>query len=354
MPEPLISLPEALPEPAWAPPSRFQLGDPRWFLELRHLPWPPDWAAYFGREGPLHVELGFGDGAFLAALARRMPEANLVGVERALEPIRWALRRLRREGLTHVRLVWGDAFAALAFLFRPGSVAGLYINFPDPWPKARHHHRRLLTPGFLHLAAHRLQPGGTLTIATDDADYALWIAEALERTPGMASVFPTPWVNALPDREPTRYERKAIATGRACFYFVWRRIGSVPPPILPQMMQGEASMPHRIWKGEPELSRVAEALRGRMWKDGETIWRVCELYRSLEGEGLLVELLIAEGQWVERVALRFQPHGPGAWILKPAEIGGVRPTTALKMGVQAVAQAIEEAAPGLQVLSSTI
>lgn len=336
------------------PPARFQLGDPRWLLELRHLPWPMDWAAGFGRDGPLHVELGFGDGAFLAALARRMPEANCVGVERALEPTRWALKRLRREGLRNVRLVLGDAFAALAFLFPPGSIAGLYINFPDPWPKARHHHRRLLTPAFLQLAAHRLQPEGTILIATDDADYALWIAEALKETPGLESAFETPWVHALPDREPTRYERKAIAAGRICFYFVWRRVGPAPAPSLPRIMRSEEAMPHRIWKGSPELPQVVEALRGRLWQDGETVWRVKGLYRPLDEDGLLIELLMAEGQWVETVALRFQPHGSGAWILKPAEIGGVRPTEALKMGVQAIARVIEEATPGLQVLSSTI
>lgn len=113
-------------------------------------------------------------------------------------------------------------------------------------------------------------------------------------------------------------------------------------------------MPHRIWKGTPELSRVIEILRGRLWQDGETIWRVKGLYRPVAEEGLLIELLMAEGQWVEQVALRFQPHGSGVWILKPAEIGGIRPTEALKMGVQAVARAIEEATPEFQVLSSTI
>ncbi|WP_352428319.1 tRNA (guanosine(46)-N7)-methyltransferase TrmB [Thermoflexus sp.] len=335
-------------------PPRFRLGDPQWLLELRHLPWPVDWAACFGREGPLHVELGFGDGAFLAALARRLPEANLVGVERALEPTRWALRRLRREGLSHVRLVLGEAFAALAVLFPPDSIAGLHINFPDPWPKARHHHRRLLTPAFLHLAAHRLRPGGAVTIATDDPDYAGWIAEALAGTPGLHSRFETAWVPALPDREPTRYERKAQVAGRACFYFVWERIGPVPPPPLPRMWTPEGTMPHRIWKGDPDLPKIEEALRGRLWQDGEAIWRVVALYRPVEGAGLLIELLMAEGLWVERVALRFQPHGPGLWILKPAEIGSPRPTLALRQGVQAIARTIEEAAPALQVLSSTI
>ncbi len=336
------------------PPARFQLGDPHWLLELRYLPWPTNWAACFGRSGPLHVELGFGDGAFLTALARRMPEANCVGVERALEPTRWALKRLRRERLENVRLVLGDAFAALALLFLPESIAGVYINFPDPWPKARHHHRRLLTPAFLQLTAHRLQPDGTLLIATDDADYALWIADALKETPGLESAFETPWVHTLPDREPTRYERKALAAGRTCFYFIWRRSGPAPAPPLPRMMRPEEAMPHRIWKGTPELSRIVETLRGRLWQDGETIWRVKGLYRPVEGDGLLIELLIAEGPWVETVALRFQPHGSGAWILQPAEIGGLRPTLALKMGVQAVARAIEEAAPELQILSSTI
>ncbi len=336
------------------PPARFRLGDPRWLLELQHLPWPMDWVACFGRRGPLHVELGFGDGAFLTALARRMPEANCIGVERALEPIRWALKRLRREGLKNVRLVLGDAFITLALLFTPGSIAGLYINFPDPWPKARHHHRRLLTPAFLRLAADRLQPEGTLLIATDDADYALWIADALKETPGLESAFETLWVHTLPNREPTRYERKALAAGRACFYFIWRRSGPAVVPSLPRIMRSEEAMPHRIWKGAPELSRVVEALCGRLWQDGETVWRVRRLYRPVEGDGLLIELLMAEGQWVETVALQFQPHGPGAWILKPAEIGGLRPTTALKIGVQAVALAIEEAVPDLQVLSSTI
>ncbi len=336
------------------PPTRFRLGDPRWLLELRHLPWPTDWAACFGREGPLHVELGFGDGAFLMALAGRMPEANCVGVERALEPTRWALKRLRREGVENVRLVLGDAFAALALLFPPDSIAGLYINFPDPWPKARHHHRRLLTPSFLQLAAHRLQPGGALMIATDDADYALWIADALKETIGLESAFETPWVHALPDREPTRYERKALAAGRACFYFIWRRSGPAPAPSLPHIMRPEEAMPHRIWKGTPEISRVVEALRGRLWQDGGTIWRVKGLYRPVDGDGLLIELLMAEGPWVETVALQFRPHGAEAWILKPAEIGGIRPTEALKMGVQAIARAIEEASPELQVLSSTI
>lgn len=342
---------------AWTPqipPSRFRLGDPQWLLELQHLPWPMDWAASFGRDGPLHVELGFGDGAFLAALARRMPEANCVGVERALEPTRWALKRLRREGIQNVRLVLGDAFAALSFLFLPGSIAGLYINFPDPWPKVRHHHRRLLTSTFLQLAAHRLQLEGTILIVTDEADYARWIAEALQETPGLESAFEQPWVHMLPDREPTRYEQKALAAGRKCFYFVWRRIGPAPAPSLPRIMRPEEAMPHRIWKGSPELPRVVEALHQRLWRDGKTIWRVRGLYRPVEGDGLLIELLMAEDQWVETVALQFQPHRTGTWILKPAEIGRVRPTEALKMGVQTIARLIEEATPGLQVLSSTI
>ncbi|MDW8064335.1 MAG: tRNA (guanosine(46)-N7)-methyltransferase TrmB [Anaerolineae bacterium] len=336
------------------PPARFRLGDPHWLLELRYLPWPTNWAACFGQDGPLHVELGFGDGTFLTALARRKPEANCVGVERALEPTRWALRRLRREGLENVRLVLGDAFAALALIFPPESISGIYINFPDPWPKARHHHRRLLTPDFLRLTAHRLRLGGTLLIATDDADYAFWIADALNQTSGLENALETPWVHALPDRETTRYERKALAAGRTCFYFIWRRSGQVSVPSLPRIICPEGSMPHRIWKGNPELPRVIEALQGRFWQDGETIWRVKALYRPIQGEGLLIELLMAEGLWVELVALRFQPHGSGAWILKPAEIGGMRPTEALKMGVQAVARAIEEATPELRVLSSTI
>ena len=120
---------------------------------------------------PLDVDLGCGKGRFLAARAARHPERNLLGVERLLVRIRKVERKLARAGLDNVRLLRIEASYAVARLLPPRSVSTYFIFFPDPWPKRRHHRRRLLAPPFLDAVARTLRPGGDLYVATDHLDY---------------------------------------------------------------------------------------------------------------------------------------------------------------------------------------
>ena len=128
-------------------------------------------ARLFSRSQHLEVELGSGDGSFLAAYAKLRPEHNFIGVERLLGRIRKLDRKGRRAGLTNLRGVRIECSYFMQYLLPAHSVSALHIYFPDPWPKRRHQHHRLINDQFPALAYQVLEPGGTVYLRTDDADY---------------------------------------------------------------------------------------------------------------------------------------------------------------------------------------
>src|ERR1700730_210448 len=138
----------------------------------------------FGRKVPLHVDLGCGDGSFLCALAQRMPDKNFLGIERLLNRVRTSARKAAT--LDNVRLLRMESFYAVRYLLSAESVERFYLLFPDPWPKRRHHRRRIVTPNFLGSIHAALEKNGSIYIATDDVDYFRKIKEIAESNPGFA------------------------------------------------------------------------------------------------------------------------------------------------------------------------
>jgi tRNA (guanine-N7-)-methyltransferase len=125
--------------------------------------------AIFGRIAALQVDLGCGDGSFLAALAEQMLEKNFLGIERLAGRIRSAARRAA--GFDNVRVLRVETYYAVRYLLPSHSVEAFHLLFPDPWPKRRHHRRRIVTSDFLSAAATALAENGTLRIATDQSEY---------------------------------------------------------------------------------------------------------------------------------------------------------------------------------------
>jgi tRNA (guanine-N7-)-methyltransferase len=140
-------------------------------LNVDTLPKPLNWRELFGNDHPVELEIGMGKGTFLTDQAKARPETNFFGIEWARFFWRYASDRLRRNGCTNARTVRAEAGFFLTEFVEPESIAVLHIYFPDPWPKARHHKRRLIQPKFMPLAHRVLTPRGKLQIVTDHKGY---------------------------------------------------------------------------------------------------------------------------------------------------------------------------------------
>src|SRR6266581_6258996 len=136
-------------------------------LDVEKLPRPLNFAELFGNDHPVEIEIGIGKGTFITEQAKARPEVNFFGIEWARWFWRYASDRLRRNGCTNARTVRAEASYFLHEFVPPESVSVLHIYFPDPWPKARHHKRRLIAPTFMPSAQRVLAPGGRLQIVTD-------------------------------------------------------------------------------------------------------------------------------------------------------------------------------------------
>lgn len=190
-------------------------------VDLNAVAVPLDWNELFGREAATDVEIGSGKGRFLLALAAIRPERNLLAVERAGHYHRLCCERAAKRGLSNIRLLRTTAEDLLHRLLAPSSVATLFILFPDPWPKKRHHKRRLITPGSVAAMAATLRPGGRLLVKTDHAGYADVIAEVLAGEPRLRAIDAAQAFAELP---VTGFEHKYLDQGREIAAFASERV----------------------------------------------------------------------------------------------------------------------------------
>jgi tRNA (guanine-N7-)-methyltransferase len=190
---------------------------------------PPTW---FGRTAPLVLEIGSGMGESTAALAAAFPEFDHLAVE-VFEPgLAQLLMRLADTHLTNVALLRGDAVALLRECVPRDSLAAIRVFFPDPWPKRKHHKRRLVQPEFAALAASRLMPGGTLHMATDWDDYAVQMRQVCDAEPlleNTAAGEPGGWTPRPSWRPVTKFEQRALREGRAVHDLMYQRVFVRPP-----------------------------------------------------------------------------------------------------------------------------
>ena len=185
-----------------------------------------DWAATFGREAPLFVEIGSGRGEALVALAEQHPEANVVAFEVFQPAVASTLSRINRHGVTNVRVVLANGVEGLEHLFAPATVAELWTFFPDPWHKPRHHKRRLVSPEFAALVASRLTRDGVWRLATDWSDYAEAMRKVLDAAPGLVNPH-AGWAPRFAERPVTKYEARGLAAGRAVHDLEYRPVPRV-------------------------------------------------------------------------------------------------------------------------------
>lgn len=183
-----------------------------------------DFRAMFGDERPVEMEIGTGKGGFLLNRARALPDRGFLGIEWANKICRYAADRMVRWGVTNVRLLRTDAAHLVAHQMPPDCLTLLHIYHPDPWPKKRHHKRRLIQPAFIAAAVNVLVPGGRIALQTDHAEYFEQIRQVVSGEPRLIEVpFDVPEAGVQDGRVQTNYEIKYLREGRPIYQLAMMR-----------------------------------------------------------------------------------------------------------------------------------
>ena len=189
---------------------------------------PLEPGAIFG-DRPLWLEVGFGGGEHLVGIAEANPDVGIIGCEPFINGVAMLLGKVRQAKISNLRVHPGDV-RDLFDVLPEASVARCFLNYPDPWPKARHHRRRFVTPEYLDPLARVMAPGAVLHVATDIPDY---VRQTLEEVPragfSWTAEAPEDWRTPWDGWISTRYEQKALREGRVPHYLTFRRDGGGPP-----------------------------------------------------------------------------------------------------------------------------
>jgi tRNA (guanine-N7-)-methyltransferase len=210
-------------------------------LEVASLPKPIDPAALFGNSNPVELEIGMGKGTFLTEQAKGRPDVNFLGIEWARWFWRYTSDRLRRAGCNNVRTVRAEASFFLKEFIAEKSLSVIHIYFPDPWPKSRHHKRRLIQSPFLLEIERVLIPGGRLQIVTDHQDYFEQIEQVIRGSHLRVVDYNRPGSASDGEFVGTNFERKYRRDGRPFYAIAAVRLPFTRPPAPPD--EGPGMLP---------------------------------------------------------------------------------------------------------------
>ncbi|GAB4339542.1 MAG: tRNA (guanosine(46)-N7)-methyltransferase TrmB [Calditrichia bacterium] len=294
---------------------------------------PLNWEKEFGRSAPLGLEIGCGNGEYLAAWAAARPEWNLVGIELAFASIDRITKRLLKLENPSARVLLMDARFAVRELFPDNSLDYIIMNFPDPWPKEKHKQRRLLDPDFIKTLSVVLKPGAVYELVTDQEWYARDAAEFFRNS----NLFEVKEIELDPRRPvTTKYERKWLAEGR----HTYRLLAVKKEAAAVQRILEEGEMPHFIIQKPPEESSLKK-LKGLVFKDAEKVVTIKDVYLEPENGTALLRTVAADKDYSQNFFMLVAPHEAGSIVKLDQTMQPFR-TPAVKMAVKVVGEFLKE------------
>ena len=250
-------------------------------LGLSTLTFPSSAKALFGRDAPMVVEIGVGSGRFMEYLARRRPDLNVLGIDRAPQSIARTFRRLQRREIRNARLLKGDADWFVRNVLPCEALHRVYVNFPDPWPRKKHLGRRLLQKSFLRSLSSRLTPEGDVLVTTDHDAYFDFVVRNAEAAGCFDVDLPRPPCEVL----ETKWARKAAVHRHAALRL------KHPASPLKRDVELEEAMYHAVVTGNlPDLT----AFEKRTFRHGRGVAVLMEVYRPLAGRGFIFLVHVEE------------------------------------------------------------
>ena len=298
------------------------------------------------------LEIGFGTGDYLIRLAKSRPDYNVLGIEISLPSLRRGLKKMQRSGLSNLRLLQADSQTAIWLLLKRESIGEIVINFPDPWPKASHHHRRLLSERFLTLLGTRAMSGSRLDIATDHGEYAAEIRRNLESSAHFDNRLSAPYLSSDIPILHTKYEMKAISEGRTCYYFKYRRNSNTILEAFPILE--ERPLPHIVLKCPLPLNELRLEFRPFEIDHGDIHIKYLDLYQSTQEDTLLAEVYVTEEPYHQHVCLAVRIRSAGDMVLSLHSVGFPRPTPGIHLAIHYLFEWIVTFDQDVSIITSTL
>ena len=305
-------------------------------LSYLTVDWALDYAKLFPVIQPVIVEIGFGNADYLIHLGQTYPDHNIIGLEIAAQSMDKAERKIVTANLTNVRPIHATGETALAHFFEPESIQAFYINYPDPWFKNKHSHRRLIKRETVDMLTSRLVMGGTIMLATDIVEYAEMAHEILSETPGLINTLDTAWVADLEGRFRTKYEMKGYREGRSGHFFIYRR-NDTPvnhPPVIKDI-----EMPHLFLRTPLDVETIVANFRqSRRTLNGVHV-AMLRAYANKDTHSAVFEVVVEEDTIDQHTMLVLSPReGSDEYVIQMTTIGHARPTYGMHRAVQVVGE----------------
>ncbi|GAB4369543.1 MAG: tRNA (guanosine(46)-N7)-methyltransferase TrmB [Calditrichia bacterium] len=293
---------------------------------------PLDWEQIFVRSAPLGIEIGCGNGEYLVRWAQTQPDWNFIGIELSLGSVERIVERVYKEGMTHVRLLRDDARFALRELFPDNSIRQVVMNFPDPWPKEKHQHRRLILPEFVQTLAAVLENRGSFELTTDQK----WYAQQAEQVFEQNSCFITREIEVNPTRSvTTKYQRKWLAMGREVYRFCATKVKS---STVNRILEN-TEMPHVVIRQIPR-EETLRRLVGLVRKENEMVLNIKRLFTDESDGTFLLRTVTADGFYRQNFYILVAPHAGGTIVKIDPHSCPFR-TPAVKFAIREIAAIIQ-------------